>query len=102
MAGLLSGEAEELTRPYFGKRAARPLDPPRPVVGRAIPPLGEPRDFDDVARMRRVDEAPVAGVDAHMTKAVEEDEVSRLQPVARDKPPAPVLHPARVGELDAE
>src|SRR5215204_3756159 len=43
------------------------------------------RHLDHVARVRSVDELAAADVDAHVAEAVEEDEIARLQLVARDR-----------------
>ena len=64
---------------------ARPTARARADVGRRVPGVVEARDLDDVARVRRVDELPAADVHAHVAEAVEEDEVARLELVARDE-----------------
>ena len=59
------------------------------------------RDLHDVARVRRVDEGPAAGVDTHVSQPVEEDEVAGLELVERDRDTGPVLRVARVRQRHA-
>ena len=56
--------------------------------GTRVPGVGEARDLDDVARVRRVDELAAADVDADVAEPVEEDEVARLE-LRRARPASP-------------
>ena len=62
-------------------RLARRLDPAGADVRGA--PVGQVRDLDDVAGARRVHDLSAADVDPDVVQGVEEDEVTRLQQVAR-------------------
>src|SRR5580765_7323405 len=101
--------------PGDGDRAGRPgLRGPRrllrrggPEAARAVergrvPAVREARDLDARARMRRVDEPSVADVEPDVTDTVEEDQVARPQPGARDAPPAVELLVRRSGQVDPE
>ena len=61
----------------------------------------EARDLDDVACVRRVDELAAADVDPDVAEAVEEDEVARLELVARDGDAVAVLGGRVVRQRDA-
>ena len=65
-------------------------------------PAGDRGDLDDVAGVRRVDEAPAADVDPDVAEPVEEDEVARLKLVARHRHTGAVLRVARVRKGDAD
>ena len=54
-----------------GRLEAAAADP-----GGGVPGVGEARDLDDVAGVRRVDELAAADVDAGMAEPVEEDEIA--------------------------
>src|SRR5262249_44467849 len=81
--GNLTSWHGEVESPSTASSTRRWLDPPRADVVAAVPALGEAVDADDGARVRRVDELVAADVDAHMVEVVEEDEVARLELIAR-------------------
>ena len=58
-------------------------DSPGADVRRGVPALAERGDLHDVPGMRRVDELPAADVDADVAEPVEEDEITRLELIAR-------------------
>src|SRR5581483_4249161 len=73
---------------------------PRAVVGRAV--LGEGRDLDARAAVRRVDEAPVADVHADVPETAEEHEVAGPQRAARDAAAEAVVRVRAMRQVDAE
>ena len=81
---------------------ARGLDAPGADVRGGVPGVAEARDLDDVARVWGVDELAVADVQADVAEPVEEDEVARLELVARHRCAVAVLRSGIVGQRDAE
>src|SRR5436305_14561896 len=81
--------------------ASAALETPAADEGRRVP-AGERGDLDHVARVRRVDEAPAADVDADMSEPVEEDEVAGLELRHRDRAAVAVLRVRAVREGDAD
>src|SRR5258707_1235849 len=73
----------------------------RAVVARRVP-AREARDRDPRTRVRGVDEAAAADIEADVADAVEEDEVAGLQRAARHAPAEVELRVGAVGQLDAE
>src|SRR5712691_12566589 len=67
-----------------------------------VPVLGQRRHLDDRARMRRVDEAAVADVDADVADSVEEEKVPGLEGPQADAPADAELRVRGVGKADAD
>ena len=107
----ISGSGACFTRtPRSRSRATRAsggVGPNRTDVRKCVAGVEETRDLHDVTRVRRMDERPVPDVHPFMPwhaggVRVEEDEVSRLELVARDAQSCVVLETGVVAELDPE
>src|SRR5205085_8572733 len=94
-------EAPRLRGAFRGRDRELVLDAAGSDVRRGVP-AGDRRDLDDVAGVRRVDEAVAADVDADMAEPVEEDEVAGLEIAPRDRGTHPVLRVRAVRQRDAD
>src|SRR5262245_8711859 len=68
-----------------GDLRRRLQNPPGADPARGVPRVVDARDLDDVSGMRRMDELAAADVDPDVPEPVEENEVARLELVARDR-----------------